>query len=134
MRLKEPINKTRRTFLKQATLASAAAVSLPRVVLSAGVSLPKPKPVLRRPQSAIDNGKGYTILFQGDSITDGGRSHDLDWNHLMGLGYVYLLCSSLWYRFPQKEFHFINRGVSGNKITDLASRWQADAIDQKPDV
>jgi hypothetical protein len=28
-----------------------------------------------------------TILFQGDSITDGGRSRDNDLNHVMGHGY-----------------------------------------------
>jgi lysophospholipase L1-like esterase len=29
---------------------------------------------------------------------------------------------------------FYNRGISGNKITDLAERWQEDAIDLKPDI
>ena len=29
---------------------------------------------------------------------------------------------------------FINRGISRNKVKDLADRWQQDAIDMKPDV
>lgn len=29
---------------------------------------------------------------------------------------------------------FINRGVSGNKVADLADRWQTDTLDLKPDV
>ena len=29
---------------------------------------------------------------------------------------------------------FYNRGISGNKVNDLAKRWQADTLDLKPDV
>ena len=81
-----------------------------------------------------DKGKNVVILFQGDSITDGNRSRNEDWNHVMGHGYAYLLASQLGYQQPGKNFHFYNRGVSGNKITDLAARWQQDTIDLKPDV
>jgi lysophospholipase L1-like esterase len=79
-------------------------------------------------------GDGYTFLFQGDSITDGNRTHNNDWNHLMGHGYVYLIASRLWYELPHKQFHFVNRGVSGNKVTDLAARWQEDTIAIKPNL
>lgn len=77
---------------------------------------------------------GLTILFQGDSITDGNRSRNNDWNHVMGHGYQYIIASRLWYEFPQKGYHFFNRGISGNKVTDLAARWQQDTIDLKPDL
>lgn len=33
--------------------------------------------------------------------------------------------------FLRKVF---NRGISGNKVTDLAARWQKDTLDLKPDV
>ena len=33
------------------------------------------------------DGNGYTFLFQGDSITDGNRTRNNDWNHVMGHGY-----------------------------------------------
>ncbi|MEJ7559804.1 MAG: SGNH/GDSL hydrolase family protein [Pedobacter sp.] len=74
------------------------------------------------------------ILFQGDSITDGNRSRDNDWNHVMGHGYQYIVSSKLWYEHPDRKFHFFNRGISGNKVTDLAARWQTDALEIKPDV
>lgn len=132
----ENTNKFRRSFLKKLFLAGASATNLPGITWSHTLVFSRPqgpKPgSLNTPSS--DNGYGYTILFQGDSITDGGRSHDMDWNHLMGSGYVYILSSSLWFHYPNKHFHFINRGVGGNKITDLAARWQKDTIDIKSDV
>ncbi|HEV7380321.1 MAG TPA: SGNH/GDSL hydrolase family protein [Dyadobacter sp.] len=73
------------------------------------------------------------ILFQGDSVTDGNRGRNDDWNHVMGHGYAYTVASKLWYDFPDKGFYFYNRGISGNQITDLANRWQADTIDIQPD-
>ena len=80
------------------------------------------------------NGNNYTFLFQGDSITDGNRSRDMDWNHVMGHGYAYLIAARLLYQFPPKRFQFFNRGVSGNKITDLEQRWPDDTIALKPDL
>ncbi|QNF33915.1 SGNH/GDSL hydrolase family protein [Adhaeribacter swui] len=79
-------------------------------------------------------GDGFTFLFQGDSITDGNRTRNNDWNHVMGHGYAYIIASKLWYEYPAKQFHFFNRGISGNKITDLAARWQTDTLELKPDV
>lgn len=79
-------------------------------------------------------GDGFTFLFQGDSITDGNRSHNMDWNHVLGHGYAYLIAARLWFEFPRKGFHFFNRGISGNTIPDLATRWDTDTIAIKPDV
>src|SRR6188474_3216248 len=36
--------------------------------------------------------------------------------------------------FRKKHLSFYNRGISGNKITDIEVRWQKDAFDLKPDV
>ncbi|MES2455179.1 MAG: SGNH/GDSL hydrolase family protein [Bacteroidota bacterium] len=78
---------------------------------------------------------GLTFLFQGDSITDGNHGRaEWDLNHIMGHGYVYSIASKLGADFPERNLKFINRGVSGNKITDLAGRWQKDTIDLNPDV
>ena len=75
------------------------------------------------------------ILFQGDSITDGGRQRvGNDLNHIMGQDYAYLIAARLGARFPERQLTFLNRGISGNTATDLAARWQADALDLKPDV
>lgn len=79
-------------------------------------------------------GNGYTFLFQGDSITDGNRTRNQDWNHVMGHGYQYIVASKLWYDFPKKDFQFFNRGISGNRVPDLAARWKTEAIELKPDV
>ncbi|UUZ84833.1 hypothetical protein LJK88_15145 [Paenibacillus sp. P26] len=35
------------------------------------------------------------VLFQGDSITDGGRSRNNDLNHVLGHGYAYIIASRL---------------------------------------
>ena len=78
--------------------------------------------------------ENFTFLFQGDSITDGNRSRNLDWNHVLGHGYVYLIASRLWCDHTSKGFHFFNRGISGNKVTDLAARWQQDTLDIKPQL
>ncbi|MEO6549047.1 MAG: SGNH/GDSL hydrolase family protein [Ferruginibacter sp.] len=86
------------------------------------------------PQANSREESGTTILFQGDSITDGNRTRNYDWNHVMGHGYQYIIASKLWYDYPEKGFHFFNRGISGNKVTDLAARWQQDTIELKPDA
>ena len=71
------------------------------------------------------------ILFQGDSITDCGRIWDNPEN--LGDGYVRLLTTMLQDKYPKYEFKFINRGVSGDKVRDLVSRWDVDCISLQPD-
>lgn len=115
----------RRDFLKKAALGGAVGLLTPGILSAATSS---------DPVAAQNEKKGYTFLFQGDSITDGNRTRNNDWNHVMGHGFAYLIASRLWFDFPEKEFHFFNRGISGNKITDLAARWQADTLDLKPDL
>ncbi len=74
------------------------------------------------------------ILFQGDSITDGGRGRNEDPNHILGHGYQYILSCKYGAAFPDRNLLFLNRGISGNKVSDLLARWQTDAIDLKPDI
>lgn len=78
--------------------------------------------------------KGAVILFQGDSITDGNRGRNEDPNHIMGHGYAFSIASRIGADFPEKNYKFYNRGTSGNKVTDLAERWQKDTLDLKPDI
>jgi lysophospholipase L1-like esterase len=75
-----------------------------------------------------------TILFQGDSITDGGRWKGNDWNHIMGQGYAFIVAGKIGYKHPSQKYLFVNRGVSGNKVPDLAARWEEDTISIKPDI
>jgi lysophospholipase L1-like esterase len=79
--------------------------------------------------------KDDVILFQGDSITDGGRQRSgSDYNHIMGQDYGYIIASQVGSQFPERNINFINRGISGNKISDLAARWQKDTLDLKPNL
>jgi lysophospholipase L1-like esterase len=81
--------------------------------------------------------KGAVILFQGDSITDEGRKKDkLDANDTAGLGRGYPADAAglIMADHPELELKFYNRGISGNKVPDLAARWKADCIDLKPDI
>jgi lysophospholipase L1-like esterase len=119
----EEKDTTRRSFLKQASILSAAAVAAPLILKAADT-----------PSPDDNDGANFTFLFQGDSITDGNRGRSLDWNHVLGHGYAYLIAARLWYDHTDKDFHFFNRGISGNKVTDLAARWQDDTIAIKPDL
>ncbi|MBB6250296.1 SGNH/GDSL hydrolase family protein [Nitrospirillum iridis] len=74
------------------------------------------------------------ILFQGDSITEGGRQPGNDLNHTMGQDYDYIIAAEVGAQYPERRLTFLNRGISGNTVTDLAARWQADVIDLKPDL
>jgi lysophospholipase L1-like esterase len=113
----------RRDFLKKAAAFGAAVTFSSPLLKATGIA-----------QARTKEGDDFTFLFQGDSITDGNRTRNNDWNHVMGHGYQYIIASKLWYDFPKKGFHFFNRGISGNKITDLAARWQKDTLEIKPNV
>lgn len=70
------------------------------------------------------------ILFQGDSITDQGRSREYDVYN--GQGYPTLVSARLGFERPN-EFEFVNRGISGNRVIDLLARVKCDLINLKPD-
>lgn len=118
----------RRSFLKASSLAlgaaGLAAANSAEAASSRGIKIKK----------------GDIILFQGDSITDAGRSRDKDKttapNNQAGLGngYAWLTAAELLVDRPADDLKIFNRGVSGNKVFQLAERWQADCIDLKPDV
>ncbi len=73
-----------------------------------------------------------TILFQGDSITDCGRTAGV--NGGMGCGYPALIQARLTCDHPELAGSFINRGISGNRIVDLYARWRVDGLNLEPDV
>lgn len=77
------------------------------------------------------------VLFQGDSITDGGRLKPVesrwDLNHQIGHSYVYPIVGELSRRYPGR-YRFINRGLSGDNPATIQGRWQADTLDEHPDV
>lgn len=71
------------------------------------------------------------ILFQGDSITDVGRLRDREW--MRGSGYATIVSAKLGFEYPN-EYEFINRGIGGNRVTDLLARVRCDMINIEPDV
>lgn len=72
------------------------------------------------------------ILFQGDSITDCNRKYDDPDN--LGEGYVVYVVDALKKAYPNLEFEFINRGISGNRTENLLARMDAELIDLQPDI
>jgi lysophospholipase L1-like esterase len=72
------------------------------------------------------------ILFQGDSITDGNRGRSSDPNHILGHSYAFLIAARYATWLPERHLTFVNRGISGNRVSDLAKRWSTDTLDLKP--
>ncbi|MBP6963213.1 MAG: SGNH/GDSL hydrolase family protein [Armatimonadetes bacterium] len=70
------------------------------------------------------------VLFQGDSITDAGRGRGNDPS--LGTGYPNMIAAWFNATHPEKNVRFLNRGISGNRVTDLEARWKADCLDLKP--
>ena len=82
--------------------------------------------------------KGLHILFTGDSLTDGNRykKKDQAWdlNHQMGHTYAYIINGILGSMYPEKQFCFTAKGVSGNRILDVYARNEVDLYPLKPDI
>lgn len=75
------------------------------------------------------------ILFQGDSITDAFRKpEEINPGYQLGNGYAFLAASCLAAKYPDRGWEFVNRGISGSKVADLTTRWQADVLDIAPDL
>ncbi|MFI5806102.1 SGNH/GDSL hydrolase family protein [Streptomyces sp. NPDC051561] len=80
-----------------------------------------------------------TLLFIGDSITDAGRDR-ADATSL-GNGYVHAIAQSLRDRanngpggIPGPSPRVINKGLNGNRVYDLESRWATDVTELRPTV
>jgi lysophospholipase L1-like esterase len=77
------------------------------------------------------------VLFQGDSITDAGRSRDNQTANDpagLGRGYVFYAAGLLHEALPGGNLAVHNRGIGGDRVTNLQQRWQVDTLDLKPDV
>jgi len=84
---------------------------------------------LSKKLSLSDN---LTILFQGDSITDAGRKRNH--NESLGDGYVMMTAAWLSALYPEYHLKFFNRGIAGNRVRNLRSRWKKDCLDLRPDL
>jgi lysophospholipase L1-like esterase len=81
---------------------------------------------------------GTVVLFQGDSITDAGRSREKEAavNEQAGLGngYAAIAAAALLIDHPKARLQIYNRGISGNKVFQLADRWEKDCLSIKPNL
>lgn len=121
---------SRRDFFKSAGLGAAAMAGMPLLAQACS--------------STGDSSKthdffsdGEVVLLQGDSITDAGRERDKElannpWS--FGTGYANHIGAWLLEAMPAKNLSIYNRGISGNKVYQLAERWDKDCLDLKPDV
>jgi len=122
------MNFSRRNFFYKSTAGAAALVSIP-TILSSCMGEEKQK------QPAIIFDAGEVVLFQGDSITDAGREKEKQlpnsaWS--FGNGYAMIAAANMLNSMPEKELSIYNRGISGNKVYQLAERWDTDCLDLKP--
>lgn len=109
-------NLTRRSFLGYMGVSSLSSGSFSRLEMDTSGTRP------------------LTVLFQGDSITDGNRGRSDDPNHILGHGYAFAIAARLGAKYPERHLTFINKGNSGDTVAALHGRWKADALDLKPDV
>lgn len=119
-------NNSRRSFIKKAAMGGMMVAGLPEIISAA---MP--------PAKKVTISKGNVILFQGDSITDAGRNkEDNSYNSIraLGSGYAMLASAALLEKYASNDLKIYNKGISGNKVFQLAERWDRDCLDLKPDV
>lgn len=120
--------ENRRRFIKKAALGTIAVMSI-QEILSAAMPKKKTKKVKIQ--------KDHIILFQGDSITDSGRNReDTGFNNQrnLGSGYPLLAGATLLNEYAGLNLKIYNKGISGNKVFQLAERWEMDCLEIKPDI
>jgi lysophospholipase L1-like esterase len=116
---------TRREFVAAAGTATAA-VALNQIERTTSPTEPSAR-----------SHAGGTVLFQGDSITDSGRSRTrttANSDGALGNGYPLLIAAPMLRDAPTAGWRFFNRGISGNRVPDLQARWEADTIALAPDI
>ena len=72
------------------------------------------------------------ILFIGDSITDSGRDYQDEYD--LGSGFSHLAGSLVLGKYPRLHLAIFNRGLNGDKLSDLSARWSKDCLALKPDI
>jgi len=73
-----------------------------------------------------------TILFQGDSITDGGRNRLNKYD--LGIGYPELIAMTMEEKFPHHDITYYNKAVWGDEVVNLTRRWKRDCLKLTPTI
>ncbi|MCA8971363.1 MAG: SGNH/GDSL hydrolase family protein [Planctomycetes bacterium] len=119
----------RREFLALAAAGSIGPLSLATTGCAVSTDRAHESSIVREP---------CTVLFQGDSITDAHRVRESEGepnrHPALGNGYALLASAALLTRSSAPTVKCYNRGISGNKVFQLADRWDRDCIDIEPDV
>jgi lysophospholipase L1-like esterase len=127
---------SRRGFLGHTVTAAAAGLAAVSTLSVSGCSEPMRRASGRKPIGFF--GKGDVVLIQGDSITDAGRDKKREDNandvRALGSGYALFLASQLLAVQGDAGLKVYNRGISGNKVFQLANRWDKDCLALKPNV
>ncbi len=78
---------------------------------------------------------GSKLLFQGDSVTDAGRSRPVaeGLHNPLGGGYPNIVNGLLTAVYPERMIRVVNMGNSGDNTRALLARWQTDTLDLNPD-
>lgn len=88
--------------------------------------------------------RGQTVVFAGDSITDGNwgqpegwpcpteKRNEWDKNHAYGHGYAEMVIGELSATHRDGSTAYYNRGISGNTLAQLAERWDRDVMALEP--
>ncbi len=121
----------RRKFLQNAVIGTMGLSAIPAILEAA-----EPKKGDSKSRKIALN-KGDVILFQGDSITDAGRDKaamNPNDSRALGSGYAFLAAADILNSQAAFDLKVYNKGISGNKVYQLAERWQADCIDLKPAI
>ncbi len=80
----------------------------------------------------IELKKGETLIYLGDSVTDCGRHPDGIYN--LGTGYPNIFSALFRVNYPETMINFVNKGVGGNRTTEVIARLKSDVLDMNPDV
>ncbi len=80
------------------------------------------------PATALEHGQ--MLLLIGDSITDAGRRGTPS---NMGTGYARVFQGLQAAREPNKIVRMINKGIGGDTVLDIESRWERDVTPHNPD-
>jgi lysophospholipase L1-like esterase len=118
----------RRSFVAGAAVGLAGLVSATDAVAS-GTNDERPRSLVR---------DGDLILFIGDSVTDSmrnrARAHLVNDHPGLGFGFACLAATQLLLDHPGAGLRVFNRGLSGDRVPDLAARWQQDCLQLRPDL
>jgi acyl-CoA thioesterase-1 len=83
----------------------------------------------------MSNSGGMKLVFIGDSLIDAYRVEEHACpSRRLGMGWVFLVMADLMVRFPGRPLDPVNRGIPGNRLRDVAVRWERDCLAHMPDV